>query len=270
MPNHESRTEKHLGEFRGTVILGHAMFNTFDYFFRPEGTSLATFLSKNGFDVTSFNLTGYGRSAPAKRYTGFSEYVEDYKRFFEDLSVSGPLFFIGHSVGGMAGFSALSYFPGKFKKVILAGPAIWPFVDTSVGIDTIQKLKIRASMVLALPFGFFPMKLLGLGDSYAPYGHFAQLDSFGRQGKMVSKNGVNHTDLWKNVDCSTTILSGALDLEMAPEVSVNWIKKQIGDSVQVDEVSKDSRFQFDADHFGILYGKKAAKHVWPELVKLLS
>jgi pimeloyl-ACP methyl ester carboxylesterase len=260
----ETKTLRAESKSKGIVLLGHAMFNTFDYYFKPAGKSLADFLSKNGYDVTVFHLTGYGKSPKAQADTGFDQYVDDYSEFINGLDSNLPLYFIGHSVGGVAGLSAIANSKKKFEKIILVAPALWPFTDPKINSNSLkQRLQLKLMTLLSKPTGNFPMSVLGLGDVPAPHGHFFQLNRWAKLGQVVSLDKSKiYSDEWKQIDCPICIFSGSKDTSMAPRENVRWIKNQIGETARLEEVH--------ADHFGIIYGKTAAQDVWPKFIDFFN
>lgn len=260
----EIKTMPSKGEAKGTVLLGHAMFNTFDYFFKPAGKSLADFLISKGYDVLAFNLTGYGKSPKAKKDTGFDQYVSDYSEIIKNLKSDKPIYYLGHSVGSVAGLSAIAASARKVNRIILVAPAIWPFTEPKNTVVSVkQAAQVKLMSLLSRPLGRISFKPLGLGEVSAPHGHFYQLNRWAENSKMTSVDGGTfYTDLWKTIDSPITIFSGTKDKSMAPRESVLWVKNRIGDKATISEV--------DADHFGIIYGKYAAEKVWPKVLEIFE
>ncbi len=249
---------------RGLIVLGHAMFNTFDYFFKPKGKSLVDYLTQNGFDVTTFHLTGYGKSPKANSDTGFDQYVEDYTQFLNSLETTLPIYFIGHSVGGIAGFTAIAKSKIKLKKIILLAPALWPFTEPKTTKHSFkQRLQLKLMNLLSKPTGKFPVSIFGLGDVPAPHGHFYQLNRWAQLNQILSLDKTTvYTDQWKQISCPVRIYSGTKDTNMAPPENVRWVKNQMGQNVSASEEK--------ADHFGLIYGKSAAQNMWPKFTDFFT
>ena len=65
-----------------------------------------------------------------------------------------------------------------------------------------------------------------------------------------------------HLDCPIQIYRGDQDKNMAPAENVRWLKNKIGDHATISAES--------ADHFGLIYGKRAAEQMWPKIIKFLS
>jgi alpha-beta hydrolase superfamily lysophospholipase len=257
---------------RGTVLLGHAMFTTYDYLFRPKGKSLADFLASKGYHVAAFNITGYGSSAPSDQCTNFDTYVLDYENFLTQIlaNLPKPYFYLGHSVGGLAGISAISKSHFPMSKAVLIAPAIWTKTEPKICMDAMsQRVKLTIALKIAHFFGYLPSKILGLGEVNAPVGYFEQFLFWSRGSLLSSVDGkINYQEIWKNLSLPVLILSAAKDRSMAPKSNIDWVAARFKNSTKT-QVNK-LLFGFDADHFSIIYGAKAAHHVWPHIVKFLD
>lgn len=257
---------------QGTVVLGHAMFNTCDYLMRPKGKSLKDFLVNEGFEVCLLNLTGYGGSRSATRQTNFDTYVEDYEHVFKHLAErNSPLYFIGHSVGSLAGLSAIAQNPGLVSHIVLAAPAIWSFTEPSncqAGIR--QKTLLSLSHLISLLPGGFPSRLFNIGRVPAPSGYFKQFSTWSKTKRMTSlKSNTDYASSWGNISADILLLEAADDSMMAPPENIRWVVEHLPQNSSVKRVDGNT-FGFNSDHFSLIYGKKASDHVWPELASFLK
>jgi pimeloyl-ACP methyl ester carboxylesterase len=242
------------------------MFNTYDYFFRPTNQSLADYLVGQGYSVLAFHLSGYGKSPRADR-PSFDAYVDDYVEVFTKLRERRePKFYLGHSVGALAGLTAAARLGTAIDRAVLVAPAVWTFTEPMAGRQRFaQRAKLETAYVLARAFGELPSKQLGLGTTPAPVGYLRQFRGWVRGRRVASVDGaVDYSSLWSSLKIPILVLSGPRDQSMAPPPNVAWVMAQLK-SAKHEEVRRASTYGFDADHFGLIYGKNAATHVWPRV-----
>jgi predicted alpha/beta hydrolase len=265
----EVKTLEPLTAPKGTVLLGHAMFNSIKYFFRPKGNSIAEFLVSAGYRVVAFNLTGYGESDPASPHTNFDSYVSDYKSVIAGLPEDAPLHFIGHSVGSLAGLSAIAISSRQFRTMTVACPAIWGHTATLTVATLAQKFQLRLASVLLKKLDLLPAKLLGLGDTDAPAGYMQQLERWSASGHVTSDAGLDYPSAWKKVNGLIMVLEAAKDPWMATPANISWVMDNLPTSATRLRIDAQSS-GFVSQHFTILYGRNAKDHVWPKLLTHLG
>jgi acylglycerol lipase len=116
-------------------------------------------LNEQKINVHTFDLRGHGKSEGLTAYvSSFDEYLDDLHHFIQQLkAVSGNVFLLGHSMGGLIAAKYLLKHPEtKCKGVILSSPALkqkentppalikismllsflWPKLTTSIKLDT--------------------------------------------------------------------------------------------------------------------------------------
>ncbi len=84
------------------------------------------------------DLRGYGESLPSQQPASLADYADDLADLTESISLSGPLVYVGFSMGGYIAWEFLKRTPGK-----LAGLAL---VDTRAGNDTEAARQTRHKM----------------------------------------------------------------------------------------------------------------------------
>ncbi len=278
--NSEKRIEyfiykkKDISTFKGTVLLGHAMFNSCDYYKLPLKYSFVNFLQKSGYDVVMFNHTGFGQSTINKKYRKicFDDYVDDYNKIYENILVKmeGPLFYIGHSIGSVAGISAFQDYP--FKKTILIAPALWTFLKPVKKLLFLKQYSlIMLTFLVSSIRGKMGPKLLNLGNTSMPAGHFRQYRGWVKSREITSRDGSKkYCRNWSKIDKPILILSGSMDKLMAPKENITWLHNKLHPKSKVETVSKDNGYGFNGEHFNIIYGKNASVEIWPKIAEYLK
>lgn len=89
---------------------------------------LAAELVKRGWSLYAYDLRGHGRSAGPRVWVDrFEQYVEDTARIIarvRELSPDGPLFLMGHSMGGAIAALYAERYDANIDGLILSAPAI--------------------------------------------------------------------------------------------------------------------------------------------------
>lgn len=118
---------------RGVVVISHGYTETIEKYLE----NIYYFL-REGYHVFMHEHCGHGRSYRlfADGEEPYPVYVDDYKRYVEDLLLvchmaAGefpelPLFLYGHSMGGGIGAAAAAWEPELFSGLVLSSPMIRP------------------------------------------------------------------------------------------------------------------------------------------------
>ena len=264
---------KAISSDKSVTLLGHAMFNEFQYFLKPPGYSFVDYLLNHGLNVAVFHLTGYGQSDPASSETNFDTYVRDYEHIIEALSMMGtPVScYIGHSVGSLAGLSAISKKPNTTARIVLLAPAIWTLTIPSKSKERIVQLcQLHLARIITKMKGQLPTKTLRLGTVSPPLGYLEQFLTWNKRRSVTSiSTETVYSNVWATLQAPILVLTGSKDLAMAPPPNIQWIKQRLPQNATFEQVSINSRFGFNADHFGLIYGKQAAETVWPRIMSFL-
>ncbi len=79
-------------------------------------------LNAAGFDVYAFDLDGHGRSAGARGVADLRKAVADHRA--ARAALGGPLFLMGHSLGGLVTAASVAEDEDKVAGVVLSAPAL--------------------------------------------------------------------------------------------------------------------------------------------------
>ncbi len=137
---------------RGTVALIHGYHEHSARFHH-----VASALALVGYHVIAIDLRGHGRS------TGRRGYVQQFARYADDLSLlkrraldrfgDGPLFFLGHSNGGLVTLRYALRKPANITGFILSNPLIELAADVSAIKQGLGRLTGKWVPTLSLPSG---------------------------------------------------------------------------------------------------------------------
>lgn len=86
---------------------------------------LAEFLAGRGYAVLLHDLRGHGRSSGLKGHVDrFDDYLDDLKALLDQVPLGGPVFVLGHSLGGLVASAFAARFPESLSGLILSSPLI--------------------------------------------------------------------------------------------------------------------------------------------------
>jgi alpha-beta hydrolase superfamily lysophospholipase len=120
------RRDVTLGGTLAPVLLVHG-YGQNRYAWHLPARSFSNYLARAGFDVFNLDLRGHGRSRHlgAHRPAHVADYVrEDVPAAVEEVQrISGgrPIFYVGHSMGGLIGYAAAASLTGALAGVITLG-----------------------------------------------------------------------------------------------------------------------------------------------------
>jgi polyhydroxyalkanoate synthase subunit PhaC len=120
------RRDAALGGTLAPVLLVHG-YGQNRYAWHLPSRSFSNYLARAGFDVFNLDLRGHGRSRHlgAHRPTHVTDYVsEDVPAAVEEVQrISGlrPVYYIGHSMGGLIGYAAAASLGGALAGVATLG-----------------------------------------------------------------------------------------------------------------------------------------------------
>jgi pimeloyl-ACP methyl ester carboxylesterase len=155
------------GETIAPVLLVHG-YGQNRYAWHLPARSVSNYLARAGFDVFNIDLRGHGRSRHlgAHRPTHVTDYVrEDIPAAIDEIRrISGdrPIFYLGHSMGGLIGYAAAASLNGALAGVATLGSP-YHFARGS------WALTLAGNALLAvdrrLPLGHHAAPLKGLGEA---------------------------------------------------------------------------------------------------------
>ncbi len=158
------------GKVGGTlapVLLVHG-FGQNRYAWHLPGRSFSNYLARAGFDVFNLDLRGHGRSRHlgAKRPTDVADFVrEDVPAAIEEiqkLSGGRPIYYLGHSLGGLIGYAAAPSLEGALAGLGTLGSP-YHFTRGSWSLTALGHAMLAIDQRLGLGHAVAPLK--GLGEA---------------------------------------------------------------------------------------------------------
>jgi pimeloyl-ACP methyl ester carboxylesterase len=281
------------------VLLVHG-YGQNRYAWHLPARSFSNYLARAGFDVFNLDLRGHGRSRHlgAHRPTHVADYVrEDVPAAIEEIQrISGgrPVYYVGHSMGGLIGYAAASQLGDALAGVITLGSPYhftrgsWALtvlgttmlaLDRRVAIDHLAPgLKpLGESMRVLRAFmesPIFPLPIRGFAvGSMEPVVHGQHMSLAMDSGSVVVlKNlflsGVESRQsghrlgglttfagAFENVDVPLLIIAGSKD-DLAPPASVRPAYEH--------SRSRDKTYRvFPRGHIDIIMGRESPLTIWP-------
>ena len=297
----EDGWEADIRHFKGDgppVLIVHGMganHYNFDY---HEDVSLSHYLQQSGWDVWIPELRGDpGARPPYKKARGeftFDDLAHDLPFAVESvLEATGQeqLDWVGHSMGGMLLYTALSNYPDKIRSgVAICSPSTFDhplpihksLAKTGWAVRGRGRLPARALAKMTAPLGRANVLFAriantknldwGLAKGLArhalidlPRPMAAQAVQWMREGEFVSTEGVP----WIVPGNDTPLLVfGAIDDKVAPEPDVASTCQFFGDCTYV-RLAKDNGFAVDYGHVDPVVGKSAPTDVYPHIKQFL-
>jgi pimeloyl-ACP methyl ester carboxylesterase len=261
--------------------------------------SFSNYLARAGFDVFNLDLRGHGRSRHlgALRTSQVADYVrEDIPAAVREISrISGgqPLFYIGHSMGGLIGYAAAEALGASLAGLVTLGSPYqfgrgsWPLTVASqlvLRMDALVTLPERAAASLR-PLGEAMRLLRGFVESpvfpIRPYaagsmepailgqhlslamdaGSFAVLKNLFRDGVESRRTGhrrggiTGYADGFERSSVPLLVIAGTKD-ELAPPASVY-------PAYEASRARDRTYRKFPLGHIDLIVGRDAPLSVWP-------
>ncbi len=227
----------------------------------------ANYLAESGMTVLTFDYEGIGESktSPLRQSTAdLVSWSEDTRAAATKLQslVSGPIYFVGHSVGGqLIGMTEL-----KVKKALLVAsqsgywkhwPGLWKY-----GLWTYWSVLPPISKLC----GKFPNKLLQQGEDLPP-GVAAQWAKFGKKERYIGSSANPLAD--KLSKFQTDVVAIAIsDDRFAPRAAVAGLLELLPQcSSQIWDVVPQDFDKETLGHFGLFRPNEAA---WREMKRRLT
>jgi len=289
------------------VIFLHGIFvNRFSVDISPD-LSLANYLKNSGYEVFVPDLRGKGSSAYRKRMRApdysFDDFAEkDGPALLEEaLKLTGAkkLHWIGHSMGGMIGYSLAA--STKFSKnissmVSIAGPGKSDFIQTASWASMIKLMHLTPLINLKffarimIPFaGIFnippenfiysrdnlskktiKMLLMNAVENTSPL-LLRQLTDWIESGKEVSLDGKNnYAAVFKKIKIPSLYLAGMKDHIAVPESIAHAYHNTAGKNKKFILLGREYSKTADYCHMGMVIGENARKEVFPLILKWIK
>lgn len=214
------------GEGKGVMIIVHgAMEHHGRYGWLIEMWRSA------GFHVIAGDLPGQGLTTRSHRghVDSFDEYIEELKRWFDRASGYGmPIFFLGHSMGGLSVIRLLQTTAIKVEAVILSSPcmglAVYPPLPInalSVGLNWIApELKVSSNLQVDLVTRNDDVKFRALNDSL-----FVRKVSIRWYRELLKAMKAAFTDIASFPDVPLLVLQGGDDKIVDKLEVMEWFNK---------------------------------------------
>lgn len=269
-------------EARAAALVTHAMM--------ASGASVAAMaraLAGHGIDAFVLDFRGHGGSRPPdprRDAWGFDDYVE------RDLPaalarVAGAtgrpvedVRYVGHSLGGLVGLghaarAAVDARPAP-RRLALVATSCWRLdARERASRDRRGVLRRQAAMATYLAtaqaLGYAPIRRLGLGSDDEPARYVAELVSWARTGRWVSRrSGFDVAAGLARVRAELLLVYGGGDWMCDRLDTERLVDELAAARPRVLEVSRRTGFGFAPDHFGLVRSPRAAA-VWAEIAAFL-
>jgi pimeloyl-ACP methyl ester carboxylesterase len=288
-----------LGGTLAPVLLVHG-YGQNRYAWHLPGRSFSNYLARAGFDVFNVDLRGHGRSRHlgAHRPNDVTDYVrEDVPAAVEEVQrISGarPIYYVGHSMGGLIGYAAAASLAGALAGVTTLGSPYhfargsWPLMLVGSAILAVdRRIPIGHHAPALKPLGeamrllrafvespVFPLPIRGfaagstepavLGQHMSlamDSGSIVVLKNLFLAGIAARQDGhrlgglTGYVGAFEGVDVPLLIIAGTLD-DLAPPASVYPAYEY--------SRSRDKTYRtFPRGHIDLLIGRDVPLTVWP-------
>lgn len=115
---------------------------------------LADFLVDRGYAVLLHDLRGHGRSFGLRGHVDrFEDYTDDLRALLDQVAFPGPVYVLGHSLGGLIAAAFAETFPGHLAGLILSSPCLQTAVPTPAWKERLAQGLSRITPRLRLASG---------------------------------------------------------------------------------------------------------------------
>ena len=257
-----------------SVVLVHGTYSTRNFWVSPKGIGMGSYLADQGYDVWIPELRGHGLSPKPAGYAAIS--AEDHIRAdlpaiqnFVKLRSSGPVFWIGHSFGGLYVIAALSM--KWLDQSNMAGlVAFGSQISHGDRYLKVPPLAWTAALILKT-IGYFPAPRLGLGPEIEPAGVILETIRWKRLfGKWTTSTGASYWEGLRDIRLPVLTMAAENDRNDPPVGC-----KRIHDYVSSPDktflrLGKNFGFSMDYDHVGMVVSRAAQGEVWPMVARWIA
>lgn len=265
---------------RGALWMGHAMMANRRSLDRPEGEGLASTLAAAGYHVYKADLRGHGESGPLAAESGRWRYDDIVLQDIPALSAwvkkrhpDLPLVVVGHSLVGHGTLASLGQVTGQpVDAVVSIASNAWV---RPLERSRLRWIKKRAALVpfvgLSRVYGYFPARRFKLGSEDEARAYVEQFAQWARTGRWGSADGIR--DYLAGLGAVTQpvlAISGAGDTLLCPPRDCRAFHARLKNApVTYWEVSRSSRFGYDANHMSLVTNSKCAP-LWREIARWMN
>jgi predicted alpha/beta hydrolase len=259
-----------MGPLGGTpVLLIPGTFSNHTFWMGTRGHGMAWSLAESGFEVAVLDPRGHGGS---ERAAGRPWNFEDWGRLdvpaaLDAVTHTHPrAFLVGHSAGGAALLMALAGEPDLRSKargvVVLATPVPW--------LQRWRRMGAWGIRVGSRLLGRFPARLLRLGPEDELPGVMAQWMAWNLEGRWIGDEGTDYVERLAALDLPILGMSGAGDTVFAPPDACQALVAMMGgDDRTYLLAGRETGFDEDFDHAGLVVSRAARAQVWPRVLDWL-
>ncbi len=255
------------------VVLLHGTYSKRNFWISPKGIGMGSFLAENGCDVWIPELRGHGLSPKGKDFSAIT--AEEQIRFdipaiqeFVHIQTNAPLFWIGHSFGGVYFLASLAC--NWLKQDMIRGAVTFGSqISKGESYLKIPPIAWLCAFVLRR-LGYFPATKLGMGPEIESAGSMLEVIRWKEfRGKWINSEGYCYWDGMSRILLPVLAFAAAKDKNDPPEGC-----KKLYDSLGSPDrafilLGKKEGFLKDYDHIGMVVSKEAQAEIWPRVVKWL-
>jgi pimeloyl-ACP methyl ester carboxylesterase len=271
------------------VVLVHG-FAQNRYTWHSPGRSLSAWLAARGFDVHVLELRGHGNSRAAGGPERFADYVADAR--VAARSLREPAFWVGHSLGGAAGYAVATETP--VRGVIGLG-ALYRFGQANLALNVLCRLSnlVRGREILGglsvrtRLAGQLLGRLYGISDiagyafpisGWAPGSiepellaerlergfDWTSLHVWLDMARWGAEHDFDYAAAWKRTDVPLLVIAGDLDHLMPPD-DARAAYDEAGSTDRRWVLMDDWNTGVHWGHLDLILGREAPRVVWPLL-----
>lgn len=256
------------------VILVHGTYAMRNFWLSPKGVGFGAWLADAGFDVWIPEFRGHGLSPKDKQYEKIC--AEDHIRYdlpavdrFVRRQTQNPVFWVGHSFGGLFVLAAMS--------------AAWLGQSGACGIVTFGSQISQGDRYLKIPLaagclsvlvrllGYLPAPKMGLGPEIEPAGVIRETIGWKKLGgKWCNSEGFSYWDGLADIKVPVLSLAAAAD-KSDPPAGCRRLHDRLGSGEKAFVVlGTQTGFSMDYDHVGMVVSRTAREEVWPYVTMWLE
>lgn len=253
---------------RGSVVLIPGLFTGINFWCSAKGVGLAAFLAENGYLCWLVERRGFAgmreQGDPAIR-VGLQEHIQyDLPRLqtLVEQAHRGPVYWIGHSFGGVILAKALSRHLDQNK---VAG-AVLVASQVEVGLHTLVPPLSYVTRALAGWNGYLPVRRLGIGGFDEPDAAINDACDWVASARM----NVEFFEGFREVNTPILATVGTGDRSDPPEGCRLFLEKFGGHRKEFRLLGRHNGYSEDFSHAGIVVSKVAQREVWPMFIDWFS
>ena len=264
---------------RGALWMGHAMMANRRSLDRPEGQGLASTLAAAGFHVYNADMRGHGESGPLASESGRWSYddivlrdIPAMNHWVKERHPEQPLVVVGHSLVGHGTLASLGQMEQPVDAVVSLASNAWV---RELERSQLRWMRKRAALVpfigISRTFGYFPARRLKVGSEDEARAYVEQFEQWASSGRWGSADGTrDYLAGLARVTQPVLAVSGAADTLLCPTRDCRAFHARLRNApVTYWEVSRHSRFGYDANHMSLVTSKRGAR-LWQEIARWIS